>query len=367
MKKNNWIDGKAMSFQRWKTLLIMKLLLVFILGFMIQSYAVETQAQTSRLNIRFENNTLKEVFQKLKDQSEFSFVYKDELINSINKVSGNFKDEKVTDLLDKILRDTGLTYMVKGRAIVILPSNSEMVVEQQKTVTGKVTDSSGSPLPGVSVVLKGSNTGTVTDTDGKYSLANIPANATLQFSFVGMKTKEVLVQGKSTLNTTLEDETIGIEEVVAVGYGSMKKSDLTGSISSVKTDALASIPVRSATEALQGKVAGVTITSTGGSPGSAPSVRIRGIGTVNGNDPLYVVDGFPQTDIGWLNQSDIASMEILKDASAEAIYGSRGANGVIILTTKKGVMSSTHKMNVNLDMYYGVQNVTKKYDMDQWK
>ena len=363
MKKNNWIDRKAMSFHRWKTLLIMKLLLVFILGFMIQSYAVVTQAQTSRLNIRFENNTLKEVFQKLKDQSEFSFVYKDELVNSINKISGNFRDEKVTDLLDKILQDTGLTYMVKGRAIVILPVESGMSIEQQKTISGRVSDTSGSPLPGVSVVLKGTSTGTVTDTDGRYSLTNVPANATLQFSFVGMKTKDVLVEGKSTINTTLEDETIGIEEVVAVGYGSMKKSDLTGSISSVKTEALASIPVRSATEALQGKVAGVTITSTGGSPGSAPSVRIRGIGTVNGNDPLYVVDGFPQTDIGWLNQSDIASMEILKDASAEAIYGSRGANGVIILTTKKGVMSSTHKMNVSLDMYYGVQNVSKKYDM----
>lgn len=341
----------------------MKLLLVFILGFMIQSYAVETQAQSSRLNIRFENNTLKEVFQKLKDQSEFSFVYKDELINSVNKISGNFKDEEVTDLLDKVLQNTGLTYMIKGRAIVILPGDAEVVAGQQRPVSGKVSDSSGAPLPGVSVVLKGTSVGTITDSNGKYSLGSVPEGSVLQFSFVGMKTKEVPVEGKSTVNTVLEDETIGIEEVVAVGYGSMKKSDLTGAISSVKTEGLESIPVRSATEALQGKVAGVTITSTGGSPGSAPSVRIRGIGTVNGNDPLYVVDGFPQTDIGWLNQSDIASMEILKDASAEAIYGSRGANGVIILTTKKGVMSSTHKMNVNFNMYYGVQNVKKKYDM----
>jgi TonB-linked SusC/RagA family outer membrane protein len=363
MEKNDCVDGRTMSFHRWKTFLIMKLLFVFILGFVIQSYAIETQAQNTRLSIRFENNTLKEVFQKLKDQSEFSFVYKDELINSGNKISGSYKEEKVTDLLDKVLRNTGLTYLVKGRAIVILPDDSELVAEQQKTVSGKVADSSGLPLPGVSVVLKGTSTGTVTDANGKYSLTNVPANSTLLFSFVGMKTKEALVEGKSTINITLEDETVGIEEVVAVGYGSMKKSDLTGSISSVKTEGLASIPVRSATEGLQGKVAGVTITSTGGSPGSAPSVRIRGIGTVNGNDPLYVVDGFPQTDIGWLNQSDIASMEILKDASAEAIYGSRGANGVIILTTKKGVMSSTHKMNVNLDMYYGMQNVTKKFDM----
>ena len=352
-----------MSFHRWKTFLIMKLLLVLILGFVIQSYAVETQAQNTRLSIRFENNTLKEVFQKLKDQSEFSFVYKDELINSNNKITGNFSEAKVTDLLDKVLRNTGLTYLVKGRAIVILPDDSEILAEQQKTISGKVSDSSGASLPGVSVVLKGTTTGTVTDANGKYSLTNVQANSTIQFSFVGMKTKEVQVEGKSTINVILEDETVGIEEVVAVGYGSMKKSDLTGSISSVKTEGLASIPVRSATEGLQGKVAGVTITSTGGSPGSAPSVRIRGIGTVNGNDPLYVVDGFPQTDIGWLNQSDIASMEILKDASAEAIYGSRGANGVIILTTKKGVMSSTHKMNVNLDMYYGLQNVTKKFEI----
>ena len=363
MKKNYWINGRAMSFQRWKTLLIMKLLLVFILGFMVQSYAFETQAQDKHLNIRFENNTLKEVLQKLEDQSEFSFIYKDDLVKSFNNVSGNFTDEKVTDLLNKLFENTGLSYTVKGRTIVILSNESSLTSEQQKSVSGKVTDSAGLPLPGVSVSVKGTTNGVITDANGKYSLSNLSENTILQFSFVGMKTQEVAVERKAIINVTLADETIGIEEVVAVGYGSMKKSDLTGSVASVKTEGLANIPVRSATEALQGKVAGVVITSTGGSPGTPPAVRIRGIGTVNGNDPLYVVDGFPQSDIGWLNQNDIASMEILKDASAEAIYGSRGANGVIILTTKKGVMSTTHKMNVNLDMYYGLQNVTKKFNM----
>ncbi|MDP4206513.1 MAG: carboxypeptidase-like regulatory domain-containing protein, partial [Bacteroidota bacterium] len=186
----------------------------------------------------------------------------------------------------------------------------------QIRVKGKVIDSHGTSLGGVTVIVKGTTVGTITDQEGNYSISAPSREAELQFSFIGYITKEITVGNQTTIDVTLSDKEVGIDEVIIVGYGTTKKSDLTGAISVVKGKELVNIPVRSAVEALQGKTAGISIVSTGGSPGTAPAVRIRGIGTVNGNDPLYIVDGFPQMDIGWLNQNDIASMEILKDASA---------------------------------------------------
>ena len=349
----------------WKSKFCMKMraTVIILLICITQTFAVSLYSQNTRLSLNMANTTIKNVLNVIENQTDFYFIYEAHNVDVDRKVTVSAENETVSQILDNLFANTDITYKINDRRIALTRTTVIEAMQQQRYISGKVTDSFGVPLPGVTVVIKGTTTGIVTDAQGNYSLLNVSSGSTLVFSFVGMKTQEMVVGNKSSINVVMEEETIGIDEVVAVGYGSMKKSDLTGSISSVKTDALASIPVRSAAEALQGKVAGVTITSTGGSPGSAPSVRIRGIGTVNENDPLYVIDGFPQTDIGWLNQSDIASIEILKDASAEAIYGSRGANGVIILTTKKGVMSSTHKMNVNLDMYYGVQNVTKKFDM----
>ena len=379
MKKNNCINGGTMSFRRWKIFLIMKLLAVFILGFILQSYAIETQAQDKRLNIRFENNTLKEVLQKLEDQTEFSFIYKDEMINSVNKISGNFRDEKVTDLLDKILQNTGLTHTVKGRAIVILSNDSETVTEQQKSVTGKVTDSSGGSLPGVSVVVKGTTTGIITDVDGNYSLGNIPENATLQFSFVGMRSQEIEVGNQTTINVSMLVDAIGLDEVVAIGYGVTKKSDLTGSVTSVKAKDLENVKMQSIDQGLAGRAAGVQVINSSGVPGSAPAIRIRGTTSLQGaNEPLYVIDGFPIyagggsgnaggqdgssniSGISNINPNDIASIEILKDASATAIYGARAANGVILITTKSGSIGND---KISFSANYGLQNVTKKYDV----
>ena len=243
------------------------------------------------------------------------------------------------------------------------PEELAIIAQQQKKkITGKVIDEAGMPIIGANIIEVGTTNGTVTDVDGNFTL-DVGDNAVIHISYIGYLEQSINTIGRTNFDIILREDTRALEEVVVIGYGTMKKSDLTGSVASVKGEALTGIPVRSASEALQGKVPGVTIMSTGGSPGTPPSVRIRGIGTVNGNDPLYVVDGFPQSDIGWLNQNDIQSMEILKDASSEAIYGSRGANGVVIITTKKGSMSSTHKMNVNLDMYFGMQNVTKKFDL----
>jgi TonB-linked SusC/RagA family outer membrane protein len=232
----------------------------------------------------------------------------------------------------------------------------------QETVRGKVTDSKNEPLIGVNVIIKGTRQGIVTNMDGEFSLTTPNTNVVLEFSYVGFETQNVSLNGQTYINVVMSEDTELLEEVVVVGYGTMKKSDLTGALSQVSGEELKNLPVRSIADALQGKTAGVTITSTGGSPGTPPTVRIRGIGTVNNNNPLYIVDGLPQTDIGWLNPNNIASMEILKDASATAIYGSRAANGVIIISTIRG-SGQKNKTKVSFDAYFGVQNPIKIYEM----
>ncbi|MFA9391491.1 MAG: SusC/RagA family TonB-linked outer membrane protein [Prolixibacteraceae bacterium] len=226
-------------------------------------------------------------------------------------------------------------------------------------VKGEVTSPNGEKLPGVTVVEKGTSNGTITSIDGFYSIETVSDEAILVFSFVGMKSQQVSINGQNEINIVLKEDAIGLDEVVAIGYGTMKKSDLTGSIVSISTDDLNAIPLPSISDAMQGRAAGVQIISSG-TPGSDATIRIRGVGTINDNDPLLVIDGFP-TDGGLnqINMNDIASLQILKDASATAIYGSRGANGVVIITTKKG----SAKSKVNLDYYYGIQQATNMLEM----
>ncbi|MFI3332851.1 MAG: TonB-dependent receptor [Rikenellaceae bacterium] len=214
---------------------------------------------------------------------------------------------------------------------------SIMAFAQNRTnVTGTVTDNStGETLVGVHVQVVGQTHGAVTDVDGKYSINGVPSNGVLTFSMLGMESAEVSISGRSVINIAMSKDDVDLDEVVVIGYGTMKKSDLTGAVGSIKSDDLAKTAVANAATALQGRVAGVYVSATG-APGSAPTVRIRGIGTVNDSSPLYVVDGMFMDDITFLNPLDIESMEVLKDASATAMYGSRGANGVIIVTTKQG-------------------------------
>ena len=231
----------------------------------------------------------------------------------------------------------------------------------QMTVTGVVmAQDEPDPVIGANVMIKGSTNGTITDFDGNFS---IQANAgdVLQVSFMGYKSQDVKVTNAGPLRITLVPDNVQLQEVVAIGYGTMKKSDLTGAVTSVSADQLLKAPVAGLDQALQGRAAGVTVTSGSGQPGEAATIRIRGIGSaMGGNDPLYVVDGVITTDIKFLAPSDIQSMEILKDASATAIYGSRGANGVILITTKSG---SEGKINISFDSYWGFQNRWKKLDL----
>lgn len=309
-----------------------------------------------------------DVLNEIEEQSDYYFYFNLDL-NNYQVEQVNVKDKEIRDVLSTVLTDLGLDYEVVDRYIVIKKTgdltgrNESSKAGQQKGITGKVSDSTGAPLPGATVVVKGTTQGTITDADGNYLLPNVPSDAVLLFSFVGMKTQEVAVAGQTSINVRLVEDAIGIEEVVAVGYGTMKKSDLTGSVSQVEGDDLKNVAVRTAADALQGRSAGVMVTSTSGSPGSMGAVRIRGVGTVNNNDPLFVVDGLPQSNIGWLNPNDIQSIEILKDASATSIYGARAANGVIMVTTKKGSSGKEYKSKVEFDMYIGFQNPEKRYNM----
>jgi TonB-dependent starch-binding outer membrane protein SusC len=279
-----------------------------------------------------------------------------------------WSEKRIIFLMLLLLLNFGLSNASKLAAAETVVSNE---LQQAVTVTGIVTDAGGGTLPGVSVVVKGTTNGTNTDVNGNYSLSNIPANSTLVFSLVGMKKKEIEIGSKTIINAALEDETFDLDQVIVVGYGSVKKSDLTGSISTVTAKDMKNTSVLSVDQALQGRSAGVLVTNNSGAPGSPVSVKIRGIGTFGNADPLYVVDGMPIKDatfgkndnpsgINYLNPNDIESVQILKDASSAAIYGTRGANGVILITTKRG---KSGKMKVDIDNYFGVQTLPKTMDM----
>lgn len=235
------------------------------------------------------------------------------------------------------------------------------VSAQNVTVTGTVKDKTGESVIGASVVEKGNTgNGTITDIDGNYSLS-VPSNATLVFSYVGMTTQEIHVKGQTTINVTMSDDAQALEEVVVIGYGSVKRKDLTGSVATVSSDALTAVPVATATEALTGKMAGVQITTTEGSPDAEMKIRVRGGGSITGdNTPLFIVDGFPVESISDIPASDIEDITVLKDASSTAIYGSRGANGVILVTTKSG---KEGKVSVNYNAYYSWKKIAKTLDV----
>lgn len=253
-----------------------------------------------------------------------------------------------------------LKYEIDNRQIQHsnLEDNLSSATQQQKTVTGKIVDSTGGSLPGVSVVIKGTNVGTITNSDGKYSISNIPSKGILHFSFVGMKSQEFVVGDQTIINVTLADETIGIEEVVAVGYGTQKKSDITGALVSVKSEELKQMPTQRVDQALQGRSAGVMVLNTDGAPGGNTVIRIRGLSSITGsNAALIVIDGQQGGNLNTLDPNDIESMEVLKDASSTAIYGSKGANGVILITTRSGKKG---KPVVSYSYNYGMQKLRRK-------
>ncbi len=347
-----------------KLLIVMKLTIVLIL-ISAMLVSAESYSQSTRLSLGYKEISIGQLLQIIEKQTDFRFAYSKSRLDPDQTVSIDVKNENLETILKTILDKNNLTYSIIDRYVVISDKNAPESInsqQAQKKVTGKVTDSSGQPLPGVTVMVKGTTNGTITDADGTYSLSDVPADGVLVFSFVGMKSQEVKVAGKTSVNATLAEETINIEQVVVTGYQTQKKADLTGSIGVVDVDKIKEVPTGNAVKALQGRVAGVYIT-TDGNPGSFATVRIRGGSTLSSgdNNPLYIIDGVPTTGgIEQLNPNDIESMQVLKDASAASIYGSRANNGVILITTKKGKEGVT---KIEVSSYLTIQEYTNKMEV----
>jgi TonB-dependent starch-binding outer membrane protein SusC len=339
MKKNEcfFLEWKIFGLQ--KVLRTMKLIIFLLLISVISVFANKTYSQTKILNLEMKNSTVKEVLENIEDQSEFVFMYSEKLINVQRKVSVNIKNQKISNVLDELFAGTNVSFKVKDRFILLTTpeiSAENLIVQQQRTVSGKVTDESGLPLPGVTVLVKGTNQGTITNSNGYYSIINVSEDATLVFSFVGMKTQEVMVDNQNTINATMEMDAIGIEEVVSIGYGIRKKESLTGAISKIDGEDIKLNPAPNISHSLGGKIPGLISVNYSGQPGAdGNKILIRGLGTLGNNNPLIIVDGIEVESIDRLDPNNIESLSVLKDASA-AIYGSRAANGVIIVTTKRG-------------------------------
>jgi TonB-dependent starch-binding outer membrane protein SusC len=350
-----------------QTLLVMKLTTIILLSACLQ---LSARGYAQSVTLAEKNLSLEKLFRHLEKQTGYGFFYDHKLVDKAPRISVNFKNMPLEDALNDALKNQLLTYSIVGKNVVI--KTKEMFValgpvkvfvqDTMVTATGKVTDAKGAPLPGATVVVKGTNNGTATDAGGNFKL-RAPRGALLTVSYLGYKTQEVQAASEQAINIPLEEQVNLTDEIVVIGYGTVRKSDLTGSLSQVKAKDLASYPSTNVMQALNGRASGVRVMQNGGSPGGSVSIRIRGTNSIlGGNEPLYVIDGFPYNgNPTFLQNSDIASVEILKDASSTAIYGSRGANGVVMITTKSG--RKTGGTTVDVEAGYTVQSVTKKMDL----
>ncbi len=358
MKKNS-INPFLYSRKVKKLLLTMKLTILLLLACLMQVSA-SVYSQATRFNFRAENKQIVEVLKEIEETSNFRFFYQREQVDVERRVSVKATDATVENILDELFEGYGINYRVLQDNLILLTPGKEAFNEtvnsqQGKSITGKVTDEKGEPLPGVSIVVKGTIQGTVTNVDGNYSISNIPENATLVFSFMGMTSQEVAVEGRTQIDVTLQASTIGIEEVVAIGYGTIKKSDLTGSVAEISTKDIQGKTSTDTRQMIQGVASGVTIIDAGGGPGENQiNIRIRGVTTIGNNEPLIFVNGIEQ-NFSDINPDNIESITVLKDASATAIYGSRAANGVILVTIKKPV---AQKLTVEYHGSFGFEQPT---------
>ncbi len=344
-----------------KTFKYMKITCILLLMSITYAFAENSYAQTESLSLSLSNITVESVLQEIEDQSEFYFLYSRSVVDVNRKINVHATKAKVVEILDKIFDNTDVMYKIDGRQIVLSSISDKTTIQQSKTIEGKIVDQDGLPLPGVTVFIKGTTKGTISNAKGNYNIPDVSNNDILVFSFVGMQTQEILVGNQTTINVTLEVDAIGIEEVVAIGYGTQRKIDVTGSVSLVTSNELESRPQTEFAHSLQGKASGVQVIRPSGQPQSKVRIRIRGTSTITaGSEPLYIVDGVPTESIDQINPSDIENLSILKDASSAAIYGASGANGVVLITTKRGGNTPT---KVSLNTYFSFSDVANKLDV----
>lgn len=343
----NFLSGPAIAMPVWqKTIRIMKLITVLLFMGIMQIHAAVYSQNTLTIN---ENNaTVKQMFKLIEKNSKYTVFYRLDQVDLNHKVQVNTENASIDDVMKQVLKDQPLTYQLMDDIVVVKPADGKDV--PALTVTGKVVDSKGVPLPGVTITLKGTTIATSTDVSGMYKLTLPDGNGTLVYRFIGYTTQEVAVGNRAVLNVTLVDEPKALSEVVVVGYATQKKKDLTGAVTVVNVSDMTKTPTGSVSEQLQGQAPGVSVVGSG-QPGQEPDIRIRGINTFGSNAPLFVIDGVPTTDASTINPNDIENLQVLKDAGSASIYGSRASNGVIIITTKRG----TGKVKIQYDAYYGTQ------------
>lgn len=360
MKKNR--KPRANTRGSLKVLMIMKLSMFLILALALQSFATKSYSQRSQLTFQLNNVKVINVLNEIENSTEFYFLFNKNLVNIDRRVSVSAHQEEVKSVLDDLFQGTNVTFVITGRQIVLTTAgtNNPQVQDQPKVISGKVTDTAGGALPGVTIVVKGTTQGIITGADGSYSIGEVPANAVLVFSFVGMKSQEIKVDNHPNINIVLEEETIGINDVVVTALG-IRRSEkaLSYNVSQIKAEEIIQNKDVNFINSLNGKVAGLTINSSSGGVGSASKVVIRGQKSINqSSNALYVIDGVPMltmagkggtefgssgaTDpIADINPEDIASISVLNGAAAAALYGSDAANGAIIVTTKSGSTDKT--------------------------
>ena len=327
----------------------------------------------TKINVQMKNESLLDLFEKIQAQSDFLIVYNDAVLESIKnkKVSISTKDMDVLEVLDKVAKANNFSYEVSGRQIVILPAKSTSeksliqavrVAVQDRQIRGVIQDETGEALPGVTILVKGTTKGTTTDIDGNYVL-EVPDNAVLVVSYIGFNTQEVVVGNQSTINITLQSSLSDLSEFVVTGYGVQEKRAITGAMSSIKGEVIENFPVASFDRALQGQISGVNVMAANGVPGGPVQIQIRGVGSITaGSQPLIIVDGVQlntstssantaSNPLAFLNNNDIESIEVLKDGAAASIYGAQAANGVILVTTKKGKAGKTQ---FNFNYFTGI-------------
>ena len=341
--KKKWLLSYPERVGWCKFLRVMKLI-VFLILFMLFDVSASVYSQNTKLSVKIENGDLSEIFEKIEEQSEFRFFYQNEQIQDIQRKTIDVSNKDIETVIADLLDGTGVSYKIVDRNIILFPKSDEnnnlgSTVQQTKTILGNVTDFSRLPLPGVTVVIKGTTQGTITDVDGNYTLTDVTDNTTLVFSFVGMKTQKIVVGENTIINVVMEEASIGIDEVVAIGYGTMRRKDLTGSIVQIRPDKIANENPKTVQDILRG-TPGLRVGMDASAKGGG-SMQIRGQRSVYSggghNNPLLILDGMAfYGELSEINPDDIGQIDILKDASAAAVYGAKAANGVIIITTKKG-------------------------------
>ncbi|MFV0328970.1 MAG: TonB-dependent receptor [Dysgonomonas sp.] len=334
---------------------------LFILGFCCTLSAVNTYSQTANVTVKLSNAKVERLFSEIEKKSDFVILYKKGIVEN-KTVSINSKNESIEDILNRVLPPLNLSYHINGNQIVVVEKREIPKVEESAQApsflsNGTITDTNGEPLTGVSVVEKGTTNGTMTDLDGKFTL-NVKPDATLVISYIGFQNKEL--KAAANMRIILDEEPTELEDVVVVGYGIQKKVNLTGSVASISSKEIESRPIQNLTTGLQGLMPGINVSGLNGAPGlDNGKIRIRGTGTLNNSDPYILVDGVETGTLNAVDPNDIESISVLKDAASAAIYGSKAANGVILITTKRG---KAGKVNVSYNGYLSFQNATKTID-----